>query len=88
MVTLTPTGLNNCKLFIKECEAYRKELLDARKDTAGMTELPTLEGIISDIEEWYDDELKCYGNGWGVTDNYDLTLFLDCPNDFTIKGEN
>ena len=48
---LTRTGTRKAGAFIGECMALRKELLDAHKDTADETTLPTIEDILSDIEQ-------------------------------------
>ena len=78
---LTDKGRKEVRRFIKECEAFRKELLDAGKDTADDTYLPTEEGIIDDIAEWIDED-GAYYDAWGVTDNYDLTISLQEGEDF------
>ena len=80
---LTDEGRKEVRRFIKECEAFRKELLDAGKDTADNTDLPTEEGILEDIEEWIDED-GAYYNAWGVTDNYDLTISLQKGKDFEV----
>jgi len=77
----TEKGKKEVARFIKECEAFRRELLDAGKDTADNTNLPTEEGISEDIEEWIDGDGE-YINGWGVTDNYDLVIHLQKGTDF------
>lgn len=69
MYTLTERGIKECERFIAECTAKRKEILDARIDTADDTRLPTLEDIESDIEEFIDEDGDYY-NCWGVTDGY------------------
>ena len=71
---LTETGKKNAEQFIRECEAKRKEILDAKLDTADDTLLPTLDVIEEDVNflgVTEDPEGLCYYNGWGVTDNYD-----------------
>lgn len=72
---LTAKGKDHVAWYLAECAAFRKELLDAGKDTADNTNLPTEEGILEDIEEW-EDEDGVYVNSWGVTDNYDLPIDL------------
>lgn len=74
MYRLTEKGIRECERFILECEAKRKEILDAKMDTANDTMLPTIEGIESDIAGFIDDEGEYY-NCWGVTDSYSS----DCP---------
>ena len=78
---LTNRGKREVSRFISECEAFRKEILDAGKDTADDTNLPTEEGILEDIEEWIDED-GYYVNGWGVTDNYSLPIGLMKGEDF------
>ena len=76
MIKLTELGKQEVNTFIRELEAKRKEILDAMKDTADETKLPSVEDIISDIE--YFEENGEYWNGWGCTDNYngDYPLYL------------
>ena len=78
---LTNRGKREVSRFIRECEAFRKELLDAGKDTADDTYLPTEEGILGDIEEWIDED-GAYYDAWGVTDNYSLPISLIEGEDF------
>lgn len=70
-IELTDEGLEKVNQFIAELEAKRKEILDAGKDTADDTEIPTVADIVDDITwEGVDDDGEYY-NGWAVTDNYD-----------------
>ena len=73
--TLTPNGESIVEDYIRELVAKRKEILDAGKDTADETILPTKKDILSDVAyteiDWDDPDGPCYYNGWGVTDNYD-----------------
>ena len=75
-VILTKIGERKVKEYIEELKAKRKEILDARLDTANETELPTIEDILSDIYNFKKDNE--YYNNWGVTDNYDgdLPIYL------------
>lgn len=74
--------------FITECNAKRKEILDAKLDTADDTNIPTEEDIISDIEVFIDNDGDYY-NCWGVTDNYDSNcLHLTKEEDFYILEFN
>lgn len=74
---LNNRGLSKISWFIRECHAKRKEILDATKDTADDTILPTFDDIVSDIEEfWGEDGLEEYCNCWGITDNYDSPALL------------
>ena len=68
--TLTEIGVKECIFFIACCKAKRKEILDAGLDTADETNIPTIEDIEADIEEYIDED-GVYYNCWGVTDNYD-----------------
>lgn len=83
---LTEGGKRKVDNFISECRAFRKELLDAGKDTANETMIPNTEDILSDIECWFVDGDEGYHNSWGVTDNYDLDISLYYGEDF-IKTE-
>ena len=82
MYKLTKQGITKCERIIEECNAKRKEILDAKIDTANDTILPTIEDIESDIGTFIDEDGEYYNN-WGVTDNYDsdfhicLTLGID-----------
>lgn len=79
----TEKGKKKVARFIRECRAYRKEILDGKKDTADSTYLPTSDSILEDLDyEFfpnYNDDI--YNNSWGVTDNYSLPIEL-------IKGED
>lgn len=68
---LTEEGKRKVAVFIKECEAKRKEILDAGLDTAEDTQIPTEADILSDLNNGVEvDEDGDYYNAWGVTDNY------------------
>ena len=89
---LTESGIETIKSYIIELKAKRKEILDAMKDTANETFIPTEEDIISDID-WFidldDTDEVCYYNCWGVTDNYDADtpLALYVGHDIVIDNE-
>lgn len=68
-VILTETGMEKVAWYLQELRAKRKEILDAGKDTAFYTDLPTISDILSDIESFEEDDE--YYNNWGVTDNVD-----------------
>lgn len=87
MYKFTEKGLEKVRGFIAECEAKRKEILDASKDTADETNLPTEEAILDDLEFTGIDEDGEYYNGWGVTDHYDSDgpLSLTLGTDFVTK---
>ena len=85
MLKLTERGKKRASAYISELEAKRKEILDAGKDTAIETNLPTVEDIEQDLR-WFAelDEDGEYWNCWGVTDNYsaDTPLTLAYGQDF------
>lgn len=68
---LTDKGMRNIEMYIAELQAKRKEILDAGKDTADETNLPTVSDIFIDAMDFGFDENGDAYNGWGVTDNYD-----------------
>ena len=84
---LTANGKQKVRNFIAECNALKKEVLDAGKDTAAETNIPTEEDILSDIEYWFEDGDSGYFNNWGVTDNYDLGINLYYGEDFVKTQE-
>ena len=84
---LTDRGKQKVGDFIAECNALKKEVLDAGKDTATETNIPTEEDILSDIEDWFEDGDDGYFNNWGVTDNYDLGINLYYGEDFVKTQE-
>ncbi len=68
---LTESGKREIHQYLEELKAKRKEILDAGKDTADDTNLPTEEEIFEDLLSFgFDEDGDAY-NGWGVTDNYD-----------------
>lgn len=82
---LTEEGKRKVAAFIKECEAKRKEILDAGLDTAEETQIPTEEDILSDLNNGVGvDEDGDYYNSWGVTDDYrfDLVCEMTINEDF------
>lgn len=83
MYKLTEQGIEECKIFIRECIAKRKEILDARIDSADDTYIPTIEDIECDIADYIDEDGEYY-NCWGVTDNYnsDRPICLKLGVDF------
>lgn len=75
---LTPRGQKEIEDYIRELETKRKEILDAKKDTADETKLPTVEEVFIDAMEMEEtfggnalSEGEVVGNGWGVTDEYE-----------------
>lgn len=78
-------------MYSQHAVAKRKEILDAGKDTADETYLPTVEGILSDLNFGVGiDEDGDYFNGWGVTDHYnaDDVLGLRIGEDFVEVPES
>lgn len=91
MYVLTARGREIVDDYIRNCATKRKEILDARKDTADETYLPTVEGILSDLNFGVGvDEEGDYFNGWGVTDHYnaDDVLGLRIGEDFVEVPES
>lgn len=86
----TENGLKNAQTFIRECNAKRKEVLDAQLDTAEDTSLPTEGDILCDLYDNFDPEDGFYVNGWGVTDScdYDLPLGMEIGRDFVLLTED
>lgn len=93
---LTPRGQKEIEDYIKELEAKRKEILDAKKDTADETKLPTVEEVFIDameMEETFSgntlSEGEVVGNGWGVTDEYeaDRPITLVIGEDIEVVEE-
>lgn len=84
---LTQRGKEVVANFIRNCEAKRKELLDAGIDTANETVVPTEKDILSDLNYGIGvDDDGDYYNHWGVTDNYDSNLIsLSFKRDFVSK---
>ena len=85
---LTDEGRRKISFFIAECNAKRKEILDAKLDTADETHLPDEADILFDLNfgVGVDDEGDYY-NSWGVTDHYDSDrpLGLSADVDFVVK---
>ena len=68
MYKLTEKGIKVCEHYIAECNAKRKEILDAGKDTADEINIPTIEDIESDVNALGIDADGDYFNFYGVTD--------------------
>ena len=87
---LTEQGRQQAESYIAELKAKRKEILDAGKDTADDTTIPSVSEIEDDIAfvgvNWDDPDGPCYYNGWGVTDHYDADypLLLKYGRDFVV----
>ena len=73
---LTDVGREEVQRFIRECEEKRKEILDAGKDTAEETTLPTEEDVVADVNLQGIDPDGDYFNAWAVTDHYDSDTVL------------
>lgn len=84
---LTQSGKEVVANFIRNCEAKRKEILDAGIDTTNETNLPTEKDILSDLNYGIGiDDDGDYYNHWGVTDNYDSDIIsLSFKKDFVSK---
>ena len=87
MLVFTETGRRKAEQYIRELNAKRKEILDAGKDTADDTVIPSPEDILADIEFIGMDDEQEYYNSWGVTDNYDADgpIALTYGTDFVEK---
>ena len=88
-VVLTEYGKKVIKDYIAELAAKRKEILDAGKDTAIDTELPSEEDIVASVNSSGLDENGEYYDGWDVTDHYDadLPIMLKIGRDLEIVEE-
>lgn len=77
-VRYTDAFITSAKQFISECEAKRKEILDACKDTVEDTTLPDIDALADDaVFMGADEDGLCY-NCWGVTDNYESDYPFVC----------
>lgn len=85
---LTEQGRAKCEEYIRELKAKRKEILDAKLDTANNTFVDfTVDEIFEDvIENSMCDEDGILSNGYGVTDHYDADtwLRLDLEKDYIV----
>lgn len=87
---LTEYGRRQAESYIAELKAKRKEILDAGKDTADETTIPSVSEIEDDIAfigvNWDDPDDPCCYNGWGVTDHFDADypLLLKYGRDFAV----
>ena len=73
---LTESGKKAIHSYLEEMKAKRKEILDAGKDTADYTNLPTEEEIFEDFMSLgFDEDGEAY-NSFGVTDNYEADRAL------------
>lgn len=71
---LTAKGLEKAEQYIRELIAYRKEILDAKLDTADDTPIPTIQDIESDIESFEEDDE--YYNSWSIADDTTMNMPL------------
>lgn len=85
----TVSGYRTAKRFIAECEAKRKEILDAGIDTADKTDLPTAQDILDDVNVGIGlDEENEYINSWGITDHFgSQPLLLIVGEDIILADE-
>ncbi len=84
---LTKQGRAKCEEYIRDLKAKRKEILDAKMDTADNTFVDfTVDEIFEDVVENSIDEDGILSNGYGVTDNYDADtgLRLDLGKDYIV----
>ena len=72
MYTLTPSGLKKIESYIEEIKAKRKEILDAGKDTASSSRIPTASEIFEDIVQEGFDSFDEARSEWAVTDHYSM----------------
>ncbi len=73
---LTESGKKTIHNYLEEMKTKRKEILDAGKDTADDTNLPTEEEIFEDLMSFgFDEDGEAY-DGFGVTDNYEADQAL------------
>lgn len=82
VLDFTETGEKKVSAYIRELEAKRKAILDARLDTDFETIIPTKGDILQDILFFEEGDEYC--NSWGVTDNYngDYPLLLKRGEDY------
>lgn len=71
---LTAKGLEKAEQYLRELIAYRKEILDAKLDTADDTPIPTIQDIESDIESFEEDDE--YYNSWSIADDTTMNMPL------------
>ena len=71
---LTVKGLGKAEQYLRELIAYRKEILDAKLDTADDTPIPTIQDIESDIESFEEDDE--YYNSWSIADDTTMNMPL------------
>ena len=90
---LTKAGEQRVLNYLAELSAKRKEILDAGKDTAIDTTLPTIGDIVADVN-WdglslEENGVREYCNGWSVTDHYeaDYPLLLKFGRDLMYSKE-
>lgn len=89
---LTLQGRKKCERYLKELQAKRKEILDARIDTVHETSIDyTPEELLEDVLLFGIDEYGDAWNSYGVTDHYtyEFPLNLRLGEDFEEikKGE-
>ena len=69
---LTAKGLEKAEQYLRELIAYRKEILDAKLDTADDTPIPTIQDIESDIKSFEENDE--YYNSWSIADNTTMNM--------------
>lgn len=90
---LTKHGKRLAEGYIRQLEEKKRMLIEAGKDTADETVLPTAEDILSDVSltgiNWDNPDGPCYYNWWQVTDDHDseLPILLKLGRDLVIEDE-
>lgn len=81
---LNENGIEIVKTYIRECEAKRKEILDAGLDNGNITTVPTIDDILNDVVSEGFDADGYYCGTFGVTNSYDsdYPLTLNKATDF------
>lgn len=71
---LTVKGLEKAEQYLRELIAYRKEILDAKLDTADDTPIPIIQDIESDIKSFEENDE--YYNSWSIADDTTMNMPL------------
>lgn len=80
----TPEFEKSLAAYLADLQAQQKEILDAGIDVPYDQPLPTREGILKDIESWFDswatEDLDdgLYANNWPITENHDSKQPFGC----------
>lgn len=73
----TEEGEKKARLFVKEALAKRKEILGAKKDEAGWTPEPTVEGLLEEVETEGFDAFGGCQISVSVTDSFETDRPFD-----------